>query len=227
MHKFYSTILGLLVCATTVSAQDVDETLQFVFNDGTVVPSGSTITASTAETTITGRVEIKSGLYVKTNVESGGSYVSVAYTVDAPNGDVQLCYPLNCANINGSGETSIGMMRAGSDPQDLQSEWFPTAYGTATVTYTLKKYQYEGMGGPLGLTPIYNFLNNCATVTVKYVYADPAGINEAIANGEAVAVTYYDMAGRKVLNPGKGLFIKKAMMADGTVKTVKVAVNKE
>lgn len=226
MHKIYTFAFGLLISCAAASAQ-TDDTFQFVTADGTVVPDGSTITVTTAEEDeLLGKIEMKSGLYVKYNGESGGAYLSVAYSVSAPNGEVQLCFPINCSTIAGTGETGVGAIKAGDDPKDLQTEWFPTAYGTATVVYTIKLYEYAGMGGDLGLTPQYDCISDCASVTVNYEYKDPASINGVSGAITPVSTTYYDTAGRMVTTPRNGLYIKKAIMSDGSVNTAKVVMRR-
>lgn len=226
MHKFYTIAFGLLISCAAASAQ-TDDTFQFVTADGTVVPDGSTIpVTATEEDELSGKVEMKSGLYVKYNRESGGAYLSVGYSVSAPNGDVQLCFPINCSTITGTGETGGGAIKAGDDPKDLQTEWFPTAYGTATVVYTIKHYEYAGMRESLGLmTPVYDYVSDCSTVTVNYEYKDPASIINGVSAGiTPLSTTYYDMAGRVVMTPRNGLYIKKATMSDGSVNTAKVVM---
>lgn len=224
MHKFYTIAFSLLASCMAASAQ-TDDTFQFVTADGTVVPDGSTITVTNAEEDeLLGKVEMKSGLYVKYNGEAAGAYLSVAYSVSAPNGEVQLCFPINCITISNTGETGVGAIKAGDDPKDLQTEWFPTAYGTATVVYTVKLYEYAGMGGSLGLTPIYDYVSDCSTVTVSYEYKDPASINGVTTGIKPLSTTYYDMAGRIVPTPRNGLYIKKAIMSDGSVDTAKIVM---
>lgn len=49
----------------------------------------------------------------------------------------------------------------------------------------------------------------------------PSGVN-SISAAPVVSEVYYDLNGRKVANPAKGIFIKKATHADGKVVTTKV-----
>lgn len=50
---------------------------------------------------------------------------------------------------------------------------------------------------------------------------DGAGV-ERISAEEVDSVVYYDLQGRKVNNPGKGLYVKKYLLKDGSSKAVKV-----
>lgn len=50
----------------------------------------------------------------------------------------------------------------------------------------------------------------------------PAGIKTVESGAEVKAVTYYDLKGVRVVNPVKGLYIKKSITTDGNVKAEKV-----
>ena len=43
---------------------------------------------------------------------------------------------------------------------------------------------------------------------------------------ESISIEWYDIAGRRVINPGKGLFIRKTVLSNGSVKTEKLMKNK-
>lgn len=100
---------------------------------------------------------------------------------------------------------------------------------TAGETYSVT---LEGMTLPTN----YTSLSNCKAIvmlidanTEKVVNAvsvnfsdDPNGISNAIADATPTAVTYYDMTGREVPTPGKGLFIKKVTLPNGSVNTSKI-----
>ena len=50
-----------------------------------------------------------------------------------------------------------------------------------------------------------------------------AGIDETvIQNATPVAMWLYDLKGRRVTGNGKGVFIVKKLMSDGTIRTEKV-----
>lgn len=62
---------------------------------------------------------------------------------------------------------------------------------------------------------------NACKFPVRSVYDAVEGI---AADEEAVATVYYDLQGRKVENPDRGIFVKKSTMSDGTVRTAKVVM---
>lgn len=220
MKKIFTLALGLIFAAAPCFAQEEEEEIiedcQFVYADGTVVPNGSTVTVTKAEEDpFTGKAELKSGLYVKNTLDEA-SNLSVEINVQTlPNGTIQLCFPVNCMQYGrGVSETSKGALKPGT-VNDLQTEWFPEKYGTAKVTYTLKMYTVLGTGG---LVPTYQFDGVGPKVTVIYQYADPSGIADvkALTNGKA---QYFDMQGREVANPTKGMYIVKT---NGTSKKVNI-----
>lgn len=55
----------------------------------------------------------------------------------------------------------------------------------------------------------------------KAAVTNPAGV-ESIKGEETVSTEYYDLTGRKVANPDKGLVIKMERMSDGTTKATKI-----
>lgn len=231
MKKFYILALGLLLGAANVFAQDeeeLDNSFEFTTADGTVVPDGTVLTVNEYKKEndeVAGeRIVMHTGLYVRDNDPT--KYASIEWSQHADNGAVQLCFPMNCFTLpTATGETKAGYpQNTDGTLNDLQSEWFPAAPGKATVKYTLKSYQSEGLQpGPGGFPQeIVTLIGKCSTVTVNFVY-DPAGINN-VNSGNVARTVYYDMAGRLVREPGKGLYVKKSTLADGTVKTQKVVL---
>lgn len=224
MKKIFTLAACMFASTTVLFAQE------FVDAEGTVIPDGSTITATKVTNDGTYGKIINSGLYVKTDKNC---YLNVAYTVNASSGTVQLCFPGSCQTIAGTGENGQAPVKASDTAYNLQSEWLVdgVSYGTtATVTYQLKSWTYYEeelliMGKPTGqMIHKYKDPIEESKVTVIYKYEDPAGINGTEMSMMPVATSYYDMAGRMMKALGKGLFIKKATMADGTVKTAKVVI---
>lgn len=52
--------------------------------------------------------------------------------------------------------------------------------------------------------------------------ADEGSVNTVGDCSEVVSTLYYDLAGRRIERPAKGLYIQKSVMADGSVKAIKV-----
>jgi hypothetical protein len=63
-----------------------------------------------------------------------------------------------------------------------------------------------------------------ATLKVNIPEYTAAGIGSVAADNEAVATQLYDLQGRKLVDGAKGIAIKQVKMADGSVKTTKVAL---
>lgn len=226
MKKIFTMATLLMAGFAAAFAQDdTDSPFQFVKADGTVVPNGSTVIANTLEDDgFGGGKQIKSGLYVK-NTSEDAAVLSIGINVEQlDNGTIQLCFPVNCAQYGlGEKETSQGA-KEGGEQSDLQTEWMPTAYGKAKVTYTIKNYEYIGMGNEKPIPkPHYDYIGDGASVTVIYQYDDPAAIS-AVTASAAQTATYYDMTGRRVAAPAKGLYVKKTTLADGSVKSQKVVL---
>lgn len=72
----------------------------------------------------------------------------------------------------------------------------------------------------LGVQTVYEYPGEETTYS-DVVYLNGSGI-EAIVDSPIVAVTYFDMIGRKVVNPEKGLYIKKCRLANGKEISIKV-----
>lgn len=60
----------------------------------------------------------------------------------------------------------------------------------------------------------------------KALLSGESGINEIGTDASVVARQYFDLTGRKVMNPSNGVFIKSEKLSDGTVRTSKVMINK-
>lgn len=215
-------IIGLLMGATAMQADDEkDASFIFTDEDGNEIADGSVIYATEAEETPTG-VEINSGLYIK-NALDAVCWVNIEYTVSQlPSGYHQICTQTLCNTDTEAGDYSYPStitLKAGVSA-DMFAEWVPDSYGTCAVSYTLKTMNYEGR-----VDGVYQYseVGEGPTVTVYYVYADPASI-KTISNQKVVSTTYYGLSGRKISKPTKGVYIAKQVLADGTTKTFKVTM---
>ena len=227
MKKILLTAACLMAGFTATFAQEEGEetigTFQFVTADRTIVPNGSTIYAKKyTEGTFGGKSFIPSGLYVM-NTSEDPACISIKINVEElSNGSIQLCYPSTCANYTlGIKETTYGT-KDGGEVSDLQTEWMPDGTGQAKVTYTIMNYEYLGLDDQPIPQPVYQFEGEGSSVTVIYQY-DPASINNVESSENAVAI-YFDMTGRQVANPAKGLYVKKTVNANGNVKSQKVII---
>jgi len=85
---------------------------------------------------------------------------------------------------------------------------------------------------------VYFYMDGIDTIGVQSIYIDPTDKKEyrsdlvelsdlsvaniAAGNAAVASSTYYDLQGRKVANPGAGLYIRRDVLTDGTVNAVKV-----
>jgi hypothetical protein len=53
---------------------------------------------------------------------------------------------------------------------------------------------------------------------------DSASLGSVFTDGDAVTTEYYDLMGRRVLNPAAGIFIRRDTFANGHATTSKVAL---
>lgn len=202
MKKKIFTLLSFLTLTAVAFAQD---TYVFADKDGNTIANGSTITCMDAEDDGFGSVLVRSGLFIK-NVAAPSNYqVAIeANITQIDNGAVQLCFPTNCFSYNATGKyggtdkKSLGQ----GESQNIQTEWLPTAYGECVVEYNAKIFQ--------GV-----FQKGTYTVTVHYVYADPAGVS-TIAASNAQPVEHYDVSGRQTTATHRGLHIVR--MSDGSIR---------
>ena len=212
MKKISTLALFIFMSAVATWAQS-DDTFYFVDKNGNIVPDGSELTVTAVEENIFGGVMMPTGLYIKSN-KSGTLYGSMSYNViEISSGAFQVCFPENCtmAEKIGEYETPAGIVKA----EDIQAEWMPDTYGTAKVTLQPKTYKHNNVTGNT------SFVGYGPKITLNFVYADPAGITNAGAEGKK-EIGRYTLDGRKLEQPKNGINIIKTN--DG--KTHKVLIKK-
>jgi hypothetical protein len=64
------------------------------------------------------------------------------------------------------------------------------------------------------------YIVNGARADVK----STTGVAPTIINGEVISSEYYDLSGRRIITPSNGIYVKRVVYSNGTVKTSKVAV---
>lgn len=225
----------------SASFAEVDETFAFTDASGNTVAGGSIInvTEPTVKTetdpdfgTTTTTTYYESKLYVK-NVSGEHAGAALNFTVQAkPAGSWQTCFLGTCQTFDDS-KIGVVQTKAAADfdpalePQSLQDEWFieEGTYGTCTVVFQLVTYnvEYKTAYG-FSWYSVTTEKGKGPSVTVNYIYADPAGINANVADKKLNSVTYYDLSGRKVNYPASGVYVKRMAYADGSVRTEKVSL---
>jgi hypothetical protein len=64
------------------------------------------------------------------------------------------------------------------------------------------------------------YIVNGARADVK----STTGVAPTVINGEVISSEYYDLSGRRIITPSNGIYVKRVVYSNGTVKTSKVAV---
>lgn len=205
MKKFFTLLFCSLWMTATVSAQGNDTGYAFADKEGNVFTE-STLTCTTFEDDGWGTIMVPSNLYIKNVNGAQGTTVAIqANITKIDNGDVQLCFPVNCTSYSSTGVqpiTSKGELSTG-EVKSLQTEWLPAEQGECTVIYTATIYS--------GFTTTGSF-----SITVNYQYNTTGIANARIAN--ATSKSAYDIAGRRMSQGKRGLSFVR--MADGTVRKV-------
>lgn len=237
MKKFFTLCIALF-SAATMFAQEAKGIFEFTDENGNVIESGSVLTRNETEASDFGGLQINTGLYAKQNqTEMDGYKLGVKLKLDVtelPHGDIQYCFPGSCFTTSAVGEviTEGGLVENPDGITSLKTEWImgvdpedeteeKQLYGTAVVKLTLIPCKQIPAGEKYGV-PFYDWeeLGESTSVTVNFVYADPAGINGVADNANATVVARYAADGTHLSAPQKGLNIVK--LSNGkTVKYVK------
>ena len=213
MKKIFTLFMGL-VAALTVQAQS-DFPLQFADKDGNIIADGTTLDLKVAEMDDFGDVLMPTNLFVK-NTSSGVVYGGGKYVIHSiGNGAFQTCFPENCIRKTSVGTyiTEPGTFETGV-LKDMKTEWIPSTEGSCMVTYQLITFKKNPITGKWGED------QSGPAVTLNFTY-DPAGVNSTVNNKSIHRVEYYNLTGRRVQTPGRGMYIVKTTYADGTTTSKK------
>jgi len=203
MKRLLIPVIVLFAAMAPALAQ-TDDTFQFVDKNGSVVSNGTTIVATElTEDEFLGN-NINCGLQVK-NMSGATAHVRMVYEVSTiDNGSVQVCFPVTCNSQFQQGvyETAAGPMDSG-EVRDLQSEWFPLAYGQCVVSYRIELMKQVGFFPRQS----YEKVADGPTVSVVFRYDDPAAI-AAVERSTKQHAQRFDLLGRKHTSlPWRGLTI--------------------
>ena len=205
MKKFFTFFFCSLWMTMTASAQGNDTGYAFADKEGNIFTE-STLTRTTFEDDGWGSIIIPSNLYIKNvNANEGTTIAIQANITKIDNGDVQLCFPVNCVSYSNLGfqQKTEDVAIAPGEVKSLQTEWLPSEQGECTVVYTAFVYN-----GP--------FEKGTFAITINYQY-NTAGISNArIVNDSTKSA--YDLSGRQLIKMRRGLNIIR--MADGTMRKV-------
>lgn len=222
MKRFYTLALGLMMGATTLFAQKTTD-LQFVTITGErneavetgTVKDGAVIDAT--EETPTG---ITSGIAVK-NVTNNAQKIAIKFEiVELDNGSFSCCFGGNCNPYKELGtyykpeliydgeyissETFLKSICKANEIMDIESHWEPKSKGKCVVKFTA----YQGVVDDEVSDSEWQayYLVEGPSVTVNFLNGVPSSISN-IENKD-VDNNYYDLAGRKVAKPTKGIYVK-------------------
>lgn len=207
MKKIF-TLVAMAMMTIAGNAQSDD--LQFCYEDGTVIPNGSEVVINTPDPELLAEDEVKfeSGIYVK---NATASVVTATLQFDvfemAEESELSVCLGMQCQLYSTPGEYSISNVNLeGGSISNMQCHWSPA------INWDTEEYVY---GSCAGKYTLMSGNTNCSTITVKFVYDDPAGIKTADKN--ATVVKAYDLQGR-VAASANGIIIEK--MSDGSVRKI-------
>lgn len=220
MKRFYTLALGLMMGATTLFAQKTTD-LQFVTITGEgdeavetgTIKDGAAIDAT--EETFQG---IASGVALKNATGSAQKVVLKFELVELDNGSFSCCFGGQCnpytelktyykPTLVYDGEylmaKSFYICKA-NEIVDINSHWEPKSKGKCVVKFTA----YQGVVDDEvsdSQWQAYNLVEG-PSVTVNFLNGVPSSISN-IENKD-VDNNYYDLAGRKVAKPTKGIYVK-------------------
>ena len=171
---------------------------EFATADGTIVPDGSIVTITTAHEADdgSGDIEMPTGLFAKNVDGDADDLLRIAFDVQTmESGLMQICFPSACASINSprQGATQPGKMSG--NLHSIATEWFPTAYGKCTAKLSLQTV----------VKTINDFavIDDGPTITLQFVYADPASVASAVS--VATPVAYYSLSGQRLSGRPHGM----------------------
>lgn len=217
MKRFYTLALGLMMGATTLFAQKTTD-LQFVTINEDNVETGVVKDGAAIDATEETPLGITSGLALKNATGSAQKVVLKFELVELDNGSFSCCFGGQCnpytelktyykPTLVYDGEylmaKSFYICKA-NEIVDINSHWEPKSKGKCVVKFTA----YQGVVDEEisdSQWQAYNLVEG-PSVTVDFLNGVPSSISN-IENKD-VDNNYYDLAGRKVAKPTKGIYIK-------------------
>ncbi len=206
----------------TIAGNDaqVSGTYEFVDADGNVIPNGSTVT-------ITQYDEFDGSMPTGISVRNTtGDYQASSLLIDIsamPQGKFQCCYG-NCIEWGSATAeaNSTAIVTNPSSTTSIMSEWYPEEgkYASWTATIQLQERKVDTVS-QFGTThrQAGDVVGNGPKINVRFVYADPTGIDAPEAADKLQVVDRYNLSGQRLTHPSKGINILK--LSDGRiVKTI-------
>lgn len=217
MKRFYTLALGLMMGATTLFAQKTTD-LQFVTINEDNVETGVVKDGAAIDATEETFLGITSGLALKNATGSAQKVVIKFELVELDNGSFSCCFGGQCNPYKDLGTyykptlvydgeylmaKSFCICKANQNI-DLNSHWEPKSKGKCVVKFTAYKGEIDEESSD-SEWQAYNLAEG-PSVTVNFLNGVPSSISN-IENKD-VDNNYYDLAGRKVAKPTKGIYVK-------------------
>lgn len=217
MKRFYTLALGLMMGATTLFAQKTTD-LQFVTINEDKVETGVVKDGAIIDATEETPLGITSGLALKNVSGSAQKNLLCFEILEIDNGNITCCFNV-CKNYTDLGKNyqpefvmdgeyymanSFKVLESG-EFKDLQTEWAAASKGKCVVKFTA----YQGVVDEEisdSQWQAYNLVEG-PSVTVNFLNGVPSTGISNIENKD-VDNNYYDLAGRKVAKPTKGIYVK-------------------
>lgn len=166
MKKIFTLLflVGVSMAVSLTSAQDIDRSYVFIDEDGMEIDHGAIVVRNIVEEYDEGVDVIYSGLSVKKTENAISNYLCVRYNITRmDNGFYQLCFPSNCAKHYEVGEYVTNEGSLLFNPQNIQSEWFPSEDGSCIVNLTI-----EVMKQVSAFPPAYEHLADGPSLTIHF-----------------------------------------------------------
>ena len=221
MKKLFTFCVAVAMGSLMAYAQDdVCHDYEFVTAEGTVIPDGSSIVISRIEKeedpeTGEEMVMVVADFTVKNVSGNNDALVRIVNNITRiDNGSYNTCAMGLC--IPGKTEpgefyTSHASIPQGSTAGDLQTEWYPDAYGKCIVELQLEIGEKYGFND-------FEFIDFGPKITAVFDYPDPSGVKE-VQEGMAVSETaHFTLDGARTSASQKGVHVVR--YSDGKVRKV-------
>lgn len=219
MKRFYTLALGLMMGATTLFAQKTTD-LQFVTITGEgdeAVETGTIKDGAIIDATEETPLGITSGLALKNTTESAQKIVVKSEVLELDNGAFSFCMGSTCSSWEKTGTYYKPTLKKENDDitggftvieskklKDIEAHWVTNGKGKCVVKFTAYKGVVDEEISD-SERQAYNLVEG-PSVTVNFLNGVPSSISN-IENKD-VDNNYYDLAGRKVAKPTKGIYVK-------------------
>lgn len=220
--RLLSFVMAALLGVCHANAQ-TDNTFCFIDADGNEVKDGSTVTFYAGiKDKVPGRpflgTELRADFELKVKNTTGNQATVAAHiiTEQISNGYIQFCFPNQCQSgeLPKDYKSDCATMIAG-DIKPLGSEWFPEENQYGDVLCKIQLLVVDGKDYDFN----YTIKGYGPTVNIHCIYADPTGVKDLSADENATEIERYDISGKKLSAPKKGINLVK--LSNGKVfKTI-------